>query len=231
MSINPELPQMLCRTHLGCGDFLVCNALFRHFAKQHHVFLPCKRHNVTTVNFMLRDVRNIEVLPIEDDKEADEFCGIVAKNGYKVLKLGLFGQPPFDPNKWDLGIYAQANVPFQDRWSKFVTHRQPSRELKAPEGKFCFIHEDPSRGFKIDRKRLPTDLPWVFAEPGLTQNLFDWWAHVEEAEELHFIDSCFAIMADSLPELKARKVVVHVYARAGARPPTFGKGDWKILYK
>lgn len=229
MPDNPKnLPQMLIRNHLGCGDMLISNSIFRHYANQYNVYIPCKRHNTTTANFMLRDVKNIELLPVEDDKEADEFCALVAQKGFKVLKLGMFGQPPFEKKRWDSEFYRQAGVPFQDRWSKFTCHRQPSRELKAPEGEFCFIHEDPSRGVFIDRKRLPKDLPWVFAEPGLTQNLFDWWATVEQATELHLMDSCFAIMADSLPELKARRVAIHVYARDSI-PPTYAKSHWEVL--
>ena len=42
------------------------------------------------------------------------------------------------------------------------------------------------------------------------------------------IDSSFAILADSLPDLKAKKLVVHLYARKGALPPRYRK-DWDIL--
>lgn len=230
MPDNPEnLPQMLIRPHLGGGDFLICNAIFRHFAQSYNVSIPCKRHNCATANFMLRDVKNIELLPIEDDKEADEFCTIVAQKGFKVLKLGMFGQR-FDIKEWDKSFYRQAGVPFEKRWSEFTCQRQPSRELKPPEGQFCFIHEDPSRGILIDRSRLPQDMPWVFAKPGLTQNLFDWWEHLEKATELHLMESCFAVLADSLPELQARRVVIHAYAR-NSIPPTYAQrlSSWEIL--
>lgn len=221
-----NLPHILIRSHLGLGDMLVANAILRHYAKSYNVFAPCKRHNALTVNFMLRDIRNLEILPIENDAEADEFCGIVSKEGHRVLKLGMFGQPPYSPLSWDRDCYRQAGLRFEDRWNFFGCHRQPSRELPVPEGPFCFIHEDQPRGYSIDRSRLPKDLPWVFAEPGKTQNLFDWWGHIEHATELHLVDSCFAIMADSLPDLKARRVVIHVDARPGAQPPHYVKATW-----
>src|SRR5688500_15470022 len=113
------LPQILIRPHLGLGDLIVCNAIFRHYARSYQVRIPCKTNNVTTVAWMLRDLDNLTVLPVEDDAEADHFCKIVAKEGHRVLKLGMFGEQPFNAMDWDKSHYAQAKVPFQQRWDGF----------------------------------------------------------------------------------------------------------------
>lgn len=225
-----DLPQIVIYGNLGAGDSIVCNAILRHYAKTHSVFALCKKHNIQSLNFMTRDVRNIEWLIVDGDSDALDFCALIEKEGYKVLNIGMFGPHPFNPAEWDKSHFAAAGVPFEDRWSKWKVVRQPSRELKPPEGPFCFVHEDASRGFVIDRQRLPENIPWVFAEPGLTQNLFDWTAHIEQATEIHMIDSCFAILADSLTELKAKRMVVHLYARAGALPPTYGNQKWEVIH-
>lgn len=213
-----DLPQILVLGHLGLGDGLILNGILRHLAQSHNVFALCKRHNATTLNFMTRDIRNIEWLIVEGDGDALEFCDQIARKGFKVLKLGLFS-PPFEIKKWDSEFYRKAGIPFEDRWDNFKVSRQPQREIKPPDGEFCFVHENASQGSVIDRKRLP-DMPLVFADPGLTQNLFDWWGHLEKATELHLMESCFAVLADSLPYLQARRVVIHAYARKSI-PPTY----------
>lgn len=221
-------PQLLFRAHLGLGDHLVCNALCRYFARTHQVFVPCKRHNAPTLAFMFRDNKQIEHLVVQDDAEADEFMKVVRGHGHSVIGLGAYGPSPFNPKVWDQEMYRQAGVPFPERWNRFTVHRQPSRELKPPDGPFAFVHEDGKRGFLIDRTLISKNLPVVYADPNKTINLFDWWGHIETATELHLIDSCFAIMADSLPELRAKRKLIHIYARPGALPPSYTK-DWEIL--
>ena len=217
--------------HLGAGDALVCNAIVRHLAKSQTVVVPVKPHNLASVSFMLRDLRNVDILTLDKtdpDGEADKLASWASAYGYRLLGLGFKGSPPFSAKTWDRDMYRQAGVPFSQCWSHFVVDRQPSRELPLPDvDEYIFVHEDKSRGFLIDPKKLPKKVHRVYADPKLTNNIFDWWNIIEHAAEIHCFDSSFAILVDHLPEKEATRLVMHDYARHG-NPPTY-QNQWVHL--
>jgi hypothetical protein len=228
--------EILIRGHLGLGDGLVINGLVRHYAVDHEVSIVCKPHNQISLAFMYRDDPKISLVTTEneqgmiDDDFADAACRHVKDHGKKVLLLGMYGdRKKYNAQSWDNSMYDQAGVPFDNRWNDFRCSRQPSCELVAPKDhSFVFVHDDASRGFAIPEHRLPQRKPIIRPSPGKTDNIFAYWDLIEHAEEIHMIDSSFAILADSLPDLKAKKLVVHLYARKGALPPRYRK-DWDIL--
>lgn len=226
--------ELLIRSHLGLGDALVCNAIVRHFSKNYDVTFLCKKHNQTSLAFLFRDDPKIVLHTTDndrmpDDDYADAVTAHLRDFGKEVLCLGMYGdRSKYDPKVWDRSMYAQAGLDFQLRWNEFKCARQPSCELPAPKSRYVFVHDDPARGFEIPRERLPAGVKLVRPDPKATENLFAYWDLLENAAEIHVIDSCFAILADSLPELKAKRLVVHFYARAGALPPAYRK-DWEVL--
>lgn len=219
-------PAIFIQNHQGLGDMIVANAIFRRFAKDHSLIIPCKRHNLPSVQWMLRGLP-VAFLAIDNDEQAIKFATIAERRCQRVLRLGMFADGPFDEKQWDREFYRVAGIPFEKRWNEWKIERDEEREFKPTRQRYAFIHEDRERGFGIDPNRLP-DMPWDFAEPGWSDNIFDWCKAIEEAEEIHCIDSCFAILADSLTTLKARRKVIHLYARPGALPPTYQPG-WEIL--
>ena len=229
--------EILIRGHLGLGDGIVINGLVRHFAADHEVSVICKRHNQISLAFMYRDEPKVSLVTTDNDQDmsdddfADAACRHIKGHGKRVLLLGMYGdRKNYTPQAWDQSMYAQAGVPFEQRWNDFRCSRQPSCELVAPKGDYIFVHDDPTRGFSIPEHRLPHRISVVKPVPGKADNIFSYWDLLENAKELHLIDSSFAILADSLPDLKATKIVVHLYARKGALPPKYRK-DWEILKK
>ncbi len=224
------MKELLVRSHLGLGDQLVCCGIVRTLSDNFKVVVLCKQHNLTSVKFMFRDLAQVEVFPLESesaDREADRLCETLEKTGYQVLRLGATGIQPFNAQIWDQEFYRQADVPFEDNWQKFHVERNLERELKPPKRDYVFIHHDLKRGFAIQDKHLPKKSERVFADCSKTDNIFDWCSIVEGAKELHFIDSCFAILADHLSNLKCKRMVIHDYARKGL-PPTYRK-DWERI--
>lgn len=227
MSYPPERP-LFVRWHLGVGDSLICNGLVRHFAKQQAVIIPCKHQNLASVQFQFRDNPNIDVLPVADDAEADR----QSMRAQDVLRLGMFGDN-FSFKEWDRVMYEQAGIPFDVRWSGFYYERERSTEFYPPlmgevttsKGAYYFLHEDAKRNFVIRDNLLPS-MMGVEAErtPG---TIFDYRMIIENATEIHCIDSVFAILADSIPTT-AKRHVLHLYARPDAKPPTLRK-PWQIL--
>lgn len=222
------MKSLVIRSHLGAGDMLIINAIVRERAtKFDEVYLPCKTHNVPSVRFMFRDLPNVYVWGVRDDNEADKFTSDRIYCGSKVLGLGLFAyEKEFDIDQWDREMYRQAGLPFEQRWDGFRAVRDPSRELEPGVDSWVFAHQDSARRFEINVNRMPRGNV-LSPIPGRRHNIFDYWPLIENAEEIHCIDSCFAILADSIPT-KAKRHVLHLYARPGALPPHYRK-NWEIL--
>lgn len=219
-------PTIFCRGHLGCGDHLVCLPIYRHFAETHNVLIPVKFHNVPSVQWMVRGL-HVALLGVKDDASANNLADAAARRGARILRLGMFGKG-FDEKRWDQVMYEQAGIPFEKRWTDWKVERDLSREFISPPQPYAFIHDDWDRGFRINPMNLPSDLGFVHAAHRKTDNIFYYVRLIENATEIHVIDSCFAILADSLPDLKAKRKVVHIYARPNALPPTYQPG-WEIL--
>lgn len=227
MSYPPDRP-LFIRPHLGCGDALILNGLVRHFAANRPVIFPAKHHNVDSVRFQFRDNPNIQVMPVTDDAEADRY----AAQEQDVLRLGMFGKD-FTFDRWDECMYRQAGVPFDVRWSGFAYERELSTEFYPPlmgevttsKSAYYFLHEDAKRNFVIRDDLLPS-MMGVEAErtPG---TIFDYRMIIENATEIHVIDSVFLSLVESIPT-KAKRLVLHLYARPDAKPPTLRK-NWEVL--
>lgn len=223
------MKSIVVRSHLGLGDMIVINAIVRDWATRFdEVFLPCKSHNVPSVRFMFRDLPGVFVFPVHDDNGADKFTADRIERGSAVLGLGLFAyEKDFNIYQWDREMYRQAGVPFEDRWDKWLAARDIPNELGVLSDRWTFVHDDEARGFGIPHKMVSRNVPIVSPVTGATKNVFDYRSLIEKADEIHCIDSCFAILADSIPT-KAKRHVLHLYARPGALPPTYRK-NWEIL--
>lgn len=220
---------LVIRPHLGLGDMLIINALVRETAgKFGCVILPCKKHNVTSVSFMFRDIGPVIVSPVADDAAADRLVSDMQSEGAAVLKLGMFGAGKFNPSAWDRQMYEQAGMPFEWRWERFYVHPGFTNNiLPHLHGTvFGFVHDDPVRGFVIPRNEIPK-LEIIRPLSGMTDNIFDYCQLIGEAKEIHCIDSCFAILTESIPTSEDR-LVFHLRVRPGARPPTLRK-NWQII--
>lgn len=213
------------RPHLGLGDAFILNGLVRAVSKESDlVVFPVKHRNIPTVKQMWSDVKNVKIVGVENDAEAD---AMLASHRGESIRLGMFGSK-WNGGKpgWDKQFYVTAGVPFEDRWGQFSIGNRSANEHKLNCEKFAVIHEDASRGYVIANDRRPS-IPSFTLWP--SETLFDFLWMLENAEEIHAIDSSVAILADSI-QTKASRLVLHLYARDGAKPPTYKKA-WEILTK
>lgn len=224
-------PEILILPHLGGGDQIVSNAIVNHYADTHDVTVLCKSRDKISVAFMYRTRENITVIDVEDEAEAVRMAKAVKNAGKKFLGLGFYGTPPLPnppPLGWDKTMYQQAGIPFSDRWNKFQVARQPSMEIEVPKGNYIFLHDDPSRGYAINTDLLPKRVKIVRPTRTEKNNIFEFWGLLENAWRIDCIDSSFAILADSLPFRKAKKLVLHKYARPDGIEPQF-LNDWERI--
>jgi len=246
--ILSKVKQRLLMGHLGLGDHLICNALVRYLAESAPIVVLAKRHNVSSCTFMWRDKVAISVFPVSHDEDALAAVEVAERSGFEIIRLGGYRDSEYDRSAWDKEFYRHAGLAFERRWSGFKVDRRISSELMvvdAPGGAvdlvpfdpnrrwttrpYVFVHDDSSRGFNIDPQRLPHKLPVVRPRPlhGLQSNIFDWLGVLMNAEEIHCINSSFAILADHAPSLAASRRVMHAYAREGVLPAS--RMEWEVL--
>lgn len=226
--------------HQGLGDFVICNGIFRELAKSNKkIFVAVKKSNARQVRVMLRDVSNISLLVFANSESmilrAVKLLGLLR---FKVVLLGYRGKGFFTTmTRFDESFYAQSGLSLELRWNNFVIQRNDIKEqllysrLVVNEP-YIFLHEDRSRNFIIDRKLINNKLQIVEPIPQCDDfSIFDYLKIIENAAEIHVIESSFAHLIESV-EVQGERFA-HRYARPYVmddfrQQPTY-RHDWNIL--
>lgn len=215
--------------HLGLGDHIICNGLVREFAKQYDsISLFCKPQNAESVRDMYSDIR-VNLLLGEDDFARD----YISRNFGNYLVIGHGQLNEYEP--FDYQFYKQAGLNFEKRWdSFFIPESEKEKELQEltpliygdyPTG-YAVCHED--ERYKIDFNKINT-IPTIPIKKLKEFSLPNWRKVIQNAAEVHVIDSSVMFMVDSFPE-NGQKLFIHRYARENPfwQLPTL-KRNWKIL--
>jgi hypothetical protein len=196
------------------GDKIICNGLIREICNnnpQDQHLLATRKHNLDSISFMYRDLKNLETVLIN---ETYELPIVISKsNSDKFIKIG-HGLIDIDKH-FDEGFYEQHNIPFEKRWSSFHLQRDEQREDNFfkkfnIDCDYAFIHEDEKRGMLVT-KNLDPSLRLIKADKSLTSNIFDYLKIIENAKEIHCIPSSFLFLIDSF-NFKGEKFL-HKYSR------------------
>lgn len=196
--------------HLGLGDHLMCNGLVRELVKdEEHVVLFCKPHNKTSVQFMYRDLDNMYYMTGYDV----DVINFLTKS-VRSIKIGFQGDnfpsmpdhvPVSDETNIIQTFYRQGNIDPEKRWSSWYVSRDFKSEKKffkdrgLNEGDpFIFIHDDVSRNYNINFDYIRHDVPIIQADRKYTNNIFDYCYLLENAIEIHCMDSTFRILCEHL---------------------------------
>jgi hypothetical protein len=97
----------------------------------------------------------------------------------------------------------------------------------APQKPYVFVHDDVARSYAVRDDHIPRGAHIVRPVSGVT-NIFGYLKLIEEAEEVHCIDSCFMFMIDSMDV--GKNLHIHRYARTldAFNAPIIVR-DWKVL--
>ena len=228
----------------GLGDQIVLNGLYRYFAKRYDTcIVPIADRYEKTIQQMTADVKNIVVSGYRMEIWEPHILAhrnYLTKRGFHCLNLGEYGTNYLVNGEFSLDqtIYAQAGIPHQVRWSDFKYERNILREkqlfaqLGCKRGEYIFVHEDPKRNFDIDASLLPKNYSVIRPDAGLKGfSFFDYIYIIENAAEIHCIESSFAILIEQL------NIEVSKYAHRYARPDVLAnprlhytfKSDWRIV--
>ena len=218
--------------HLGLGDLILCNGLIREIKKENDiVFVPVKLHNLSNFKDLFKDNKHIKPLIANTDKEVFDYS-----NGFfdSVIRTGIFCE---NKNKtyedFCEQFYFQAKIDYKKRWDSFCYDNDMMKQDNlynkiVTNNEYVFVHEDIQRNLLINRyfdiKISPNH---KFAETS-EYSIFDYSKILENAKEIHCIDSSFACFADHLPDLKNKPKFIHRYVRKHNENPIY-KNNWIII--
>lgn len=200
-------------THQGFGDHIICNGLIRNLADRHkNITVLCLPQKKKILEFMYRDNDNINVLEVETEKQALDMTASLGET-LKIIGHGSSGDKYQSFDKW---FYAMADIEYEKRFKDFHVQRDLDEEqrlfekLVGNEKEYAFLHDDPSRGFVIDRSRIRDDIKII--ENNINDNFFNYRKIFENATELHLMQSGIYDFTNSIP-LEKPKIFVHKYVR------------------
>jgi hypothetical protein len=227
--------------HQGLGDLLICNGIFREFAKKKiKVFVMVKKSSALQAGVMLQDISNIRLLIFVDQLELMivHLINFLALLNFEVIRLGSYGSN-FIPigTRVDQSFYDQAGLSLDLRWDNFIFARDRDKEqllysLLVKSQPYIFLHEDQKRDMVINRNLIDTQSPVVEPLPeGEGFTIFDYLKIIENASEIHVIESSFAHLIESVG-IRGSKFA-HRYARPLVmsdfrQTPTY-RLDWHII--
>ena len=183
--------------HLGLGDHFICNGLVNLISKKFaKVFLICKESNFATVSCLYKDNQKIEVISIKTEPQDVELFARI--NGLKIIQIGF---SDFNNKTFDKSFYSQFGVDFEQRYKSFklpvkIENSDRIYDTLVKETPYCLIHRVCSQ--KIFNLEVNTELPKIFIEPGLTNNLLDYIKVIQNASEIHCVDSSVYHLIDSI---------------------------------
>ncbi len=224
--------------------------------KYDQLVLPVKSHNYESMTRMLSDLRNVQIKILSDEGTTPEedmiyygnmlvnYANLSIDSNLDIIKLGYYGNSfsISDDCRFDEAFYKQMNIPFVESWDNFEVPRDVSAEKEifnilcghGNEGEYIFLHEDPSRKDILDRSLITSKKPIV--TPGLNRqhqlgdendaNFFDYRYILENAAEIHCIESSFSIFIDRITTNAVK--YLHRYTRYNQAPPTL-KNNWSVF--
>lgn len=212
--------------HIGLGDMIICNGMVRELAKQYEkIYLPCYVSNGPSVSFMFSDLPNVFIQEIYGPNEIYTLQMHHESQGNKILKLGMYsGQKHVEPESFDQTFYRQAGIDFSKRWDAFKL--PDTKDLLHSFGEpTAFVCDSDERDFRIDDSKITG----IFKmRPWHSHTIFDFVKLLQEANEIHCIDTSWIHLIESIPT--EAKLFYHLYVRNnGPYHQAKKRKKWTIL--
>tara|TARA_B100001057_G_scaffold442695_1_gene478251 strand:+ start:208 stop:867 length:660 start_codon:yes stop_codon:yes gene_type:complete len=174
---------------------------------------------------MFRDLKKIKIIKISNnpkyEKKEIELYLKNEKSNFEIIKIGHDFyhstnklNPDFKSNPWHctVNFYKQFGLPYKYRYEKTFWKRDLRNEKKllkklvGNEKKFIFVHDDLKRGLIINTNKLKKKFKIIRND---NDNLiFDYGLILENAHELHLIESSFRQLIETL-NIKSKKLYLY----------------------
>ena len=220
-TLKQHLSPILIHHHLGLGDHFVCNGLVRYIYRHEckNITLVVKKNNYETVKALYSDL-NIKYMVVDTDSDVDF-------SGYKYIKIGF---EFCNENKWEESFYNQINLDYNTRYEYAFFPRNTERENNLIDklnikGEYAFCNTACSEDdyeINIDSKYKKIYLQ------KLTDNLLDWIGIIENAKEIHTIDTAVFQMIKNLNLKNSKNFYTLRQTKGKGAPYSLDNQDWKI---
>ena len=225
--------------HLGLGDHVTCNAIVRNYCKKYDkVNLFVKDRNLKNVQYMFRDLNNLEFIHGKGDQ--DEFVRYYLDlHRFINLLMLRFDNAEIQQSglNFDELFYKKANIPFNRKFEDCYIPRNEEKEdevckIMNPSGEpYVFIHQDSERGHLMNMDHIKDKSLKVISsdfklDETKTYLIFDYMKLIEEAQEVHVMESSFKCMIDGYIKEK-ENMFFHKYMRPGVS--AIGRNYWNII--
>jgi len=223
--------------HLGLGDHIICNAIIRYYSQKYdYVYNFVKPQNFQNVYHMYRDLTNLKLITM-NMSDIDFFIKVSPNNNYLIVGHQKLHEILKTTNNktFDEIFYEMARVPFEEKWNRFYFQRDLEKEKEAfnkigikENEEFIFVHDDKNNDRVIDENFINKDLKIIRPADYKDIRLFDFIHIIENAKEVHCMDSSFSCLIDTM-QIKNDNLFMHLYVRKDNSPPPKFKLNWKII--
>lgn len=218
---------MIIYHHLGLGDHIICNGLVKHIAENKKISLLCKSRNIHNIKFMYSEDTNIDIIEVIDDSNANSYCSP------DCLRIGFHSGGVFYQNiGWDEMFYKHANIDFEYSWSKFCCTQNIQEENRLYDliiksnTNYAFVHRIGSNNTNgIDDTLIDSSLKIIEPDPNI--NLFLYRKIIEQAREVHCINSSFIHFTDRIDPIG--KLFYHKNFKLKPYSDFTLKHNWNII--
>lgn len=208
---------------LAFGTAITLNGLIRVLARQHPIVRwVVKSEYIHAVRQMISDVPNVQVLAATTDHEVRTRW---LPQCPQQIRLGCFSDKGDIPQS-DADLYKQAGVSFDARWTECNFPKALLTGVTLTKQPIALVYE--TSKLLIKPEFLPRKLD-IFRIVNRASAL-DWLPEMLSARELHFIDSSFLKLAESLHAMGAlpgTTLIFHKYVKGTSGPEL--RGPWKIF--
>lgn len=200
--------------HLGLGDQIMLNGMVRYLAEKETVCIFVQKHQIDSTEFMYKDIKDRVLIRPVNTTNAQEMWtqvdgSILPLATYKLptnVWNYIMEGPPSDMVNWAHSVYIQACVPPKYMYSKFKIIRDRSREIKYDSDDYIFVHDDHTRDMIISVDHTDVFRPDI----SKTTNIFDYLTVIENAKEVHCMDSSFSWMIELMGIGSPTKNFLHI---------------------
>lgn len=222
---------VLLEPHFGLGDNLICIGLIRTIASQNpkvRYYLACLPSYFHSITWIYQDVANIFPVAITRGREARQLAGFLNATHQTI---GIYN---IDIKRFDACFYEQYRLPFDYRWTKSAVPPGPkSEELfdkLNPTGEPYILVCKTESGNAVFDLKINNPLGHKIIEVGpATNNIYDWSKLVENASEIHSIDTAFFHFVENVLCGRNNKALYYHLAKKKLKSDFTRRLPWQLV--
>jgi hypothetical protein len=177
---------------------------------------------------MYQDVANIFPVAITRGREARQLAGFLNATHQTI---GIYN---IDIERFDACFYEQYQIPFDLRWSKsFVPAGLKSeelfRQLNPTNEPYILVCRTESGNAIFDLKINNSQAYKVIEIYPATNNIYDWTKLVQNAQEIHSIDTAFFHFVENVLYQQNNKTLYYHLAKKKLKSDFTRKLPWQLV--